>query len=296
MRETTNSVQFRKIGCSLLFNLLLVAGILGTITGCTTKNPITKREQTMMVDRTEMKQLGERVYREKMEEANRVEDPQAVRKVNEVAQDIISEAEKMRRNRLPANKYVKYDWETNLLKADAPNAFALPGGKMAIYKPMVELAGNKNGLAVILGHEAAHVIARHAAERYSQQQIVRGGTAFAQIAAGRAELSEQQTQQLLSVLGIAANVGYILPYSRDHETESDRLGLRLAARAGYDPRAGPKLWQKMNKKYPNKQPEFLSTHPHHEQRIQNMKQWMPELLSIYRKQKEKSKQRFLNED
>jgi predicted Zn-dependent protease len=157
---------------------------------------------------------------------------------------------------------------------ESVNAFCVPGGKVAVYTGIFPVARDEAGLAVILGHEVAHALLRHSGERMSQTQILGTGLALA----GAGGLNPQ----ILQALGLGASVGVVLPFSRSQESEADHVGLILMAKAGYDPRVSIELWNRMARKERNGPPDFLSTHPGSEARIQQLKAWMPEALQYYR--------------
>jgi predicted Zn-dependent protease len=158
----------------------------------------------------------------------------------------------------------------------------MPGGKAAVYTGILPYTRNETGLAVVLGHEVAHAVADHGNERMSEALVANmGGMALSAALSSK----PQQTQQLfMTVFGVGANVGFLLPYSRLHESEADRIGLTLMARAGYDPREAIPFWQRMNKQEGKASPpEFLSTHPAPETRIADINKYIPEALPYFEK-------------
>src|SRR3990170_76298 len=162
------------------------------------------------------------------------------------------------------------------------NAFALPGGKVAVYTGILPITRDEDGLAAVLGHEIGHVIARHGGERVSQQMLVNVGLETTMVALSRC--NPATVQAVASLLGAGATVGVLLPWSRAQESEADRLGLILMAKAGYDPHAARDLWVRMAaaSKGSGKPPEFLSTHPSEPTRIQQIEVWMPEAMQYFR--------------
>jgi len=163
---------------------------------------------------------------------------------------------------------------------DAPqtvNAFALPGGKVGVYTGLLNLSASDDEVAIVMGHEIAHVTARHGAERMSQGVLV----ALGGIALDASTQGKKNHDLLLAGYGLAA-AGGTLAFSRSHESEADYIGIRYAAKAGYNPMAAVSFWQKMAKASPGaKMPVFLSTHPTHERRISDLQGWMPEVLPLY---------------
>jgi predicted Zn-dependent protease len=173
-------------------------------------------------------------------------------------------------------------WEFKVVEDQQANAFALPGGKVAVYTGILPITRDDTGLAAVMGHEVAHVIARHGAERLSQDLLVNVG-----LAGTLAALSNRDPKTVQSVgalLGAGASVGLLLPWGRSQESEADHLGLIYMAKAGYDPRAARDLWVRMaeTSKGSGKPPEFLSTHPSEATRIKQIEGWLPEAMQYYR--------------
>ncbi|MEM9175484.1 MAG: M48 family metallopeptidase [Myxococcota bacterium] len=169
-------------------------------------------------------------------------------------------------------------WETELFADDSANAFALPGGRMGVHTGLLNVATTPSQLAAVMGHEVGHVLARHGNERVSQQYAAQGGLVVASIFTGS---QTPESQQLLSVLGVGAQVG-LMKFSRDHESEADRLGLRLMARAGFDPQEAVTLWENMSRASSGQRPpEILSTHPSGATRIARLSAAMPEAMQLY---------------
>ena len=168
----------------------------------------------------------------------------------------------------------RVSWEVVVFKDESPNAFALPGGKMGVYTGMLEVAENQDQLAAVLGHEVGHVIAQHGNERMSQQQLTNVALAAA---AGSGYLDTASMQ----ALGLGAQIGILLPYSRTHESEADVIGLDLMSQAGFDPRESVQLWKNMQKAGGGAPPEFLSTHPASSTRIDNLLGQMADSLQTY---------------
>lgn len=168
------------------------------------------------------------------------------------------------------------NWEVVVFEDKSLNAFALPGNKIGVHSGLINLVDNQDQLAAVIGHEVGHVLARHSNERLSQEFAVSQGLAAIQaVAAPQSGLG----QTAIGLLGVGAQYGVILPYSRLHESEADRIGLELMAKAGFDPRQSINLWQKMSQAGSSQQPaEFMSTHPSHSTRIQELEQLMPQAL------------------
>ncbi len=171
------------------------------------------------------------------------------------------------------------NWEVVVFEDKSPNAFALPGNKIGIYTGMITLVDNQDQLATVIGHEVGHVLAKHSNERASQEMTVNQGMAVIQ-AMGSPQSALGQAA--FGLLGVGAEYGILMPYSRIQESEADIIGVDLMAKAGFDPRQSIGLWQKMEQASQGQQPvEFLSTHPAHATRIQSLEQHMPQAMDLY---------------
>ena len=171
-----------------------------------------------------------------------------------------------------------FEWEFNLLSSDEENAFCLPGGKVAVYSGILPLTANPNGLAVVMGHEIAHAIARHGAERMAQEQLAQMGMLAVGVASS--DMDQNQRRAILGAFGAGTQFGIMLPFSRTHESEADHIGLMLMARACFDPNEAPKFWERMaQEKHGRAPPQFMSTHPSDATRIDQIKRWLPEALA-----------------
>ena len=158
--------------------------------------------------------------------------------------------------------------------------FALPGGKVAIYSGILPVAASQNGLAVIMGHEIAHAVARHGAERMSHQHLQQIGTMALSMSVS--EMDQGARRAVMTAFGLGSQFGVMLPFSRKHESEADYMGLLFTARACFDPREARALWKRMGEQAGSAgQSEFASTHPHPETRISQFKEWMPEAVAEY---------------
>jgi metalloendopeptidase OMA1, mitochondrial len=171
-----------------------------------------------------------------------------------------------------------YQWDFNVIISNQVNAFCLPGGKVAVYTGIIPVAKTNDGLAIIMGHEIAHAIARHGAERMAQEKLVHIG----QLATGvaMAGMDSRKQQGIMAALGIGAQFGLLLPFSRKHESEADYMGLVFAARACFDPREATEVWRRMGEASHGQPSEYMSTHPSHERRIAQFEEWMPKALEI----------------
>ena len=264
-------MYFRKI-ITCMVPMLTLFLVLLNVTGCTT-NPYTNRSQFLLIPESQEVQMGNRAYAQALNDPKVVisRNPAEIKPVQRVAERIIAAAKQ--------SKYAKraesFQWEVTVIKADGTkNAWALPGGKIAVYTGIFPEAKNENGLAAIMGHEVVHALARHGAERVSQHTAADLGMRIAGAAFNMKPLAQTLAMQALGI-------GVLLPFSRGHESEADYIGLLLAADAGYDPREAVRLWERMAESSKGAPPEFLSTHPSHDTRIQELQKWMPEAMARY---------------
>ena len=234
--------------------------------------PITGRKQLRTMNPQQEMQLGLQSYRQILadNQRNLVTDGEYYDLIQTIGNDIKMAAEPWDPG---------FEWAFNLIHSEQANAFALPGGYTAVYTGLLPIAKNEDGLAVVMGHEIAHALAHHGAERMAQQNMQRIIGAGVSLGAGGMDVSSQRA--VMGVFGGISQYGYALPFSRKHESEADKIGLILVARACYDPREAPKLWERMGAQAGATPPEFQSTHPAPETRVQNFKDWMPEAIDIY---------------
>jgi predicted Zn-dependent protease len=178
----------------------------------------------------------------------------------------------------------KFDWQVTLVRSPQINAFCLPGGKIVVYTGILPIAKTETGLAVVMGHEMAHATLRHGSERLLRQKATQTMLTGAQFSMG--DMSYEQQRAVMGALGAGAQYGLLLPFSRDHESEADAIGLRYMARAGYDPRESVEFWKRMGEataRSGGKPPEFMSTHPSDTTRIENLKRLLPGALEEYQR-------------
>ena len=172
-------------------------------------------------------------------------------------------------------------WEFNLLKSAEVNAFCMPGGKVVVFEGILPITQNEVGLAVVLGHEIAHAVAKHSNERMSQQMLVQYGASLTDMLTSNKSTTTRTA--INTVYGLGAQYGVMLPYSRKHEYEADQLGLIFLAMAGYDPNEAIKFWERMADNSQNKPVELMSTHPSDANRIAKLKELIPEAMKFYKK-------------
>ena len=244
--------------------------------------PITNRSGLHLVPNAELATMSVEQYRGVLGKSQLSTDTRQVAMLRRVGMRIANAAETVLKESGAPDAIVDYHWEFNLIQDDKTvNAWVMPGGKAAVYTGILPYTRDETGLAVVLGHEVGHALAGHGNERLSQGLLTQlGGTALAVAL----QSQPQQTQALfMQAFGVGTSVGFLLPYSRLHESEADRIGLTLMARAGYDPREAVPFWQRMQAQEQSRPPEFLSTHPAPETRIREIQSHLPEALPYYQK-------------
>jgi predicted Zn-dependent protease len=253
--------------------MLTALAVLTLLVAACATAPYTQRSQFMLVSESQEVALGADAYKQVLSKEKISHDPEINAIVRSVGERIARVADRP-----------DYKWEFVVI--DAPktvNAFALPGGKVAVYTGLLPVAGDTAGLAAVLGHEIAHAIARHGAERVSQAMGAQ--VLGAALSVGLGGTDPQTANAIMQLYGLGAQVGVLLPWSRTQESEADHIGLILMAKAGYDPQAALALWQRMEQlgsKEGGQPPEFLSTHPSYGTRQRDIKAWLPEAERYYR--------------
>ena len=261
---------------------LLVPLALVLAVACT-EVPITGRRQLKLVNTGSLQEMSSREYSQFLKENKLSTDAAATASVKRVGNNIRLAVEKFFAERGDSAQLAGYQWEFNLIQSDEVNAWAMPGGKVVVYEGLLPVAQNETGLAVVMGHEIAHVVAEHGTERMSQSLLVELGGAA--LGAAMSSQPEKTRALLMTAYGAGATVGLVLPYSRVQENEADRLGLIFMAMAGYNPEKAVGFWQRMSQEGSGGwTPEFLSTHPSDEKRIENINRLINrEAMSYYKK-------------
>jgi metalloendopeptidase OMA1, mitochondrial len=245
------------------------------LTGCV-RIPETGQREFIMTSPQQENQLGTQGYKEVLSKSKIDRDAHP----NEILQ-------RVGRRLASASKRNDFQWEFNLIESKEINAWCMPGGKVAVYTGILPVMENESGMATVLGHEIAHATLRHAGQRISQQMIVGLGLSVAQL--GMEMKNTQHRNLLLGLLGAGAQVGLLLPFGRDQESEADRIGLRYMAEAGYDPSQSIPFWKRMEKASGGgAPPEFLSTHPGTSTRIRNLREEIPEVQPLFQRAPEKT--------
>ena len=215
--------------------------------------------------------LGAQAYSQVLSESRTITSGQSYEMVKRCAQRLTAVTGEAGKN---------FQWAVSVVESNQVNAFCLPGGKIVVYTGILPVAQSEAGLAVVMGHEIAHATNHHGAERVLQEKT--SNTLLTGANFSLSGTDPNQHRQIMGLIGAGARVGFLLPFSRDHESEADSVGLKYMARAGYDPREAVAFWQRMSAQAGSgAPPQFLSTHPAHETRIARLKQELPKAIEIY---------------
>lgn len=258
----------------VIFSLAIVLAACSTV-------PLTGRRQLDLVPSSTMLSMSFQQYGQFLQENRVSSNAQQTEMVKRVGRRIQGAVEKYMADNNLRHQLEGYQWEFNLVESKEVNAWCMPGGKVVVYTGILPVTKDENGLAVVMGHEIAHAVAKHGNERMSQGLLTElGGVALTVALRDK----PRQTQQVfMSAFGVGAQVGVLLPFSRVHESEADHLGLIFMAMAGYDPHGAVTFWERMAQQGGDKPPEFLSTHPSDQTRINKIKVELPEALKYYQK-------------
>lgn len=242
--------------------------------------PLTGRKQVLLVSDQEVLSSSLTQYNDYIKSAPKSTDKAKSEMVTRVGKRIAAATVAYLKQNGMESEIKNFAWEFNLVKDPQVNAFCMPGGKIVVYDGLMNLVSSDDELAVVIGHEVAHAVAKHSNERMSQQLMTQYGAAIL----GQAVSSKGTAVQTLAntVYGVGAQYGVMMPFSRKHESEADYMGLVFMAMAGYNPEVAVNFWQKMSSGKSGKTPEFMSTHPSDATRINQIKQHLPE-VEKYRK-------------
>lgn len=254
-------------------------GVLMVFCASCSQVAITGRSQLNLVPDSLVNSMALEEYQSFLKENKVSTDPQQTAMVREVGKRIAAAVETYFKQQGLSSQVKGFDWEFQLVESEEKNAWCLPGGKVVVYTGLLPVTQDENGLAVVISHEIAHAVARHGSERMSQGLLYQmGGIALSEAL----QNYPAATQQLfLQSYGLGAQIGVLLPYSRLHEKEADRLGLIFMGMAGFNPQTAVDFWQRMAESSSENPPEFLSTHPSDKTRIQAIKEVLPEAMRYY---------------
>lgn len=244
------------------------------LSGCATHQSPTGRGQVLLFSSQEINQMGEQSFAQMKQQEKISRDKKLVSYVDCVAKRVTAA--------LPDQSV---NWEVVVFDSQQVNAFALPGGYIGVYTGLLEVAENADQLATVIGHEVAHVLANHSNEQVSRAQMTGMGMQLADAALGAGGVSNKDLY--MAALGLGTQVGFILPYGREQESEADVMGVELMARAGFDPSQSMQLWLNMAKQGGDQGPELLSTHPSHSHRINDLTKMQAQVMPLYQASKGK---------
>lgn len=258
--------------------IIFVLAALVVFASCSTV-PVTGRKQVLLVSDSEVLTSSLTEYQKYMNTATKSTDAAQTAQVERVGKKIAAATEAYLRMNGQESEIQNFSWEFNLVKSDELNAFCMPGGKIVVYEGLMKIMSSDDELAVVLGHEVAHAVAKHSNERMSQQVLAQYGSNILGAALANKSASIQNVAG--QVYGLGTQYGVTLPFSRKHESEADYIGLIFMRLAGYDPNVALSFWQKMSAASSNSTPEFMSTHPSDATRISQIKKELPTVLSKY---------------
>jgi predicted Zn-dependent protease len=262
---------------SLKIAPLAIAALVIVFQFCSSEkftNPVTGKKSHVAMSSQQEAALGLQSYREVLANSQTVSSGPEVDQVVRVVKRLAP---------APGASAQDFDWQVSVIRSPQANAFCLPGGKIAVYTGILPFTQTDAGLATVLGHEMAHATSRHGSQRLFQQSIAQ--TAMAGAAYSLSDSDPRTRGMVMAALGAGAQYGVLLPFSRQHETEADEIGLIYMARAGYDPRESIAFWERMSQTGGSQPPEFMSTHPSHGTRIQRLQQEMPKAIEEFEKAK-----------
>lgn len=261
--------------------LIIVLSLAVLVAACA-KVPLTGRRQVNLLPESELIGMSLTEYKDFLSKnpptASSNNDAAMVKHVGSKIESAVTKY--MAKNKL-SSRLAGYKWEYNLVNDPTVNAWCMPGGKVVVYAGLLGVTQNETALAIVMGHEIAHAVARHGNERMSQGMVTQLGGMALNVAL---QTKSAQTQTIFNTAyGVGTQLAVMLPYSRLHESEADKLGLIFAAMAGYDPQEAPKFWKRMSSQGGPKPPQILSTHPSDSKRVKDLEAFMPEAMKYYKK-------------
>jgi len=258
--------------------LTIITALAFLLSACATV-PLTGRKQLSLIPDSQMNTMSFQQYDQVLAESTLSTNAAETAMIKRVGARIQQSVEEYLAATGNSDHINGYAWDFNLIESNQINAWCMPGGKVAFYTGILPVCEDETGVAVVMGHEIAHAIAEHGSERMSHSMMVQmGGMALNEAIKNEPE----ETQALyMSAFAVGSQYGAMLPFSRQHESEADHMGLVFMAMAGYDPQQAPVFWQRMASLGGEKPPEFMSTHPADETRVRQLNEWMPEALKYY---------------
>lgn len=265
--------------CIIKITGALIAILLFTSCGSV---PLTGRKQMLLVSESEVLTASLTQYDEYIKTAPKSTNKTKTAMVERVGKKIAAATEEYLKQNGLSSEISNFSWEFNLIKSDEINAFCMPGGKIVVYEGLLPLASSDDELAVVLGHEVAHAVAKHSNERMSQEILAQYGASVVDAALSNKSAVTQSIGN--TVFGLGAQLGVMLPYSRKHELEADYMGLVFMTMAGYNPEKAVTFWQKMSAASGNSEAsDFMSTHPNDNKRIAEIQHYLPEMEKYKKK-------------
>jgi predicted Zn-dependent protease len=274
IKRNTAMKKLKVILVTMVATLMVSCGTTSTV-------PITGRQQTLMVSDGEVLSLASQQYQEFMKSAKVSTNSTNTALVKRVGQNLASAVSNYLTNNGLAAELNNFSWEFNLVQDNQVNAWCMPGGKIVVYEGLLPITQDEASLAIVLGHEIAHAVAKHSAEQLSTQVKQQYAMQIGTMVAGALGMGAN-TQSIVQAIAAQGFNFKNLSYSRNHENEADHMGLIFAAMAGYDPQVALTFWQRMAAASTNQTAEFLSDHPSDATRIKNIQGWMPEALKYYK--------------
>ncbi|MCR5820744.1 MAG: M48 family metallopeptidase [Bacteroidaceae bacterium] len=267
---------------STILRTWVVTFVVATFCSCGTvyKVPVTGRKQRLVVNDSEVLALSFQQYSQYMQSAKLSSNATQTAMVKRVGQRIANAVETYLNNNGYSSEVQKYQWEFNLVADGQANAWCLPGGKIVVYEGILPLTETEAGLAVVLGHEVAHAVARHSAEQMSSKYKAQYGGQILSSVLSSAGASSATVSSAATLYNLGNSLTQ-LSYSRSNESEADHMGLVFTAMAGYNPNEAISFWQRMSQRTSSSTPQFLSTHPSDEKRIENIKKHLPDAMNYY---------------
>ena len=253
-------------------------GIL--LPSCSTA-PITERKQLKIIPESRLNSQAAQIFEKIKEKEKMSEDTDTLNEIKQIGKKMENSIENYFSSNNLKNPTANFDWEYILIEKETRNAWCMPGGKIAVYTGILEATKNTDGLAAVMGHEIAHAVAKHSVERMSRGALLNTGTQLFDIFSG-GKLSQVNRVTGMNTVGMLSQIGIMNPFSRKQESEADYLGMIFSSLSGYDIRETIKLWERMKELNKGKEPaEFMSTHPSSENRINNLNNWMNEIILNY---------------
>jgi len=262
----------KKIAYFVFFTCILVSCSTVLLTG---------RKQLLLVSDSEVLTSSFQSYKQFIDSVPASKDKMNTALVKKVGNKLSTVVEAYLKANGMSTDVATYAWEFNLVKDTSMNAFCMPGGKVVVFDGILHVTKNEAGLAVVLGHEIAHAVAKHSNERLSQQMVLQYGASLTDVLLSDKPAATRST--ITTIYGIGSQYGVMLPYSRKHEYEADRLGLIFLAMAGYDPNEAITFWERMSANSTTAPMEFMSTHPSDANRIAELRKLLPEAMQYYKK-------------